>query len=125
MKRTIICAALLAAMIITGAALSLYTEEVTSRTAEKLVRLEEMSYRADKAELVAAAETISADWETFCANNIFLTNNECAFEISEALLHIIAELRCGETDIAEECAETVMLLDVYEKSRALDLENIF
>ena len=87
MKRTIICAALLAAMIITGAALSSYTEEVTSRTAEKLVRLEEMSHGADKAELVAAAEKISADWETFCANNIFLTNNECAFEISEALLH--------------------------------------
>ena len=125
MKRTVICAALLAAMIITGTVLSVYTENMTAQTAERLVRLDEMSHTAGRAELVSAAEAISADWEAFCANNIFLTNNECAFEISEALLHIIAELRCGETDISEECAETVMLLDVYEKSRALTLENIF
>ena len=120
-----ICAALLAAMIITGTVLSVHTENMTAQTAERLVRLDEMSHTAGRAELVSAAEAISADWEAFCANNIFLTNNECAFEISEALLHIIAELRCGETDISEECAETVMLLDVYEKSRALTLENIF
>lgn len=125
MKRTVICAALLAAMIITGTVLSVHTENMTAQTAERLVRLDEMSHTAGRAELVSAAEAISADWEAFCANNIFLTNNECAFEISEALLHIIAELRCGETDIAEECAVTVMLLDVYEKSRALTLENIF
>lgn len=125
MKRTVICAALLAAMIITGTVLSVHTENMTAQTAERLVRLDEMSHTAGRAELVSAAEAISADWEAFCANNIFLTNNECAFEISEALLHIIAELRCGETDISEECAETVMLLDVYEKSRALTLENIF
>lgn len=116
---------MLAALTIAGLALSAYTEDVTARTAERLVRLNEMTRTADRPELIAAAEAVSEEWETFCANNIFLTNNECAFEISEALVHIIAELRSGDDDITEECEETVMLLDIYEKSRAFTLANIF
>lgn len=125
MKRTVICVLMLAALTIAGLALSAYTEDVTARTAERLVRLNEMTRTADRPELIAAAEAVSEEWETFCANNIFLTNNECAFEISEALVHIIAELRSGDDDITEECEETVMLLDIYEKSRAFTLANIF
>ena len=120
-----ICGLLIAAMITGGILISAYTESVTARTAEKLVRLSGMTGTADKAELVGEAEAVSAEWEEFCANNIFLTNNECAFEISESLVHIIAELRTGDDDITEECEETVMLLDIYEKSRELSLANIF
>ncbi len=125
MKRLVICGLLIAAMITGGILVSAYTESVTARTSEKLVRLNGMTGTADKAELVAEAEAVSAEWETFCANNIFLTNNECAFEISESLVHIIAELRTGDGDITEECEETLMLLDIYEKSRELSLANIF
>lgn len=112
-------------MIITGIVLSAHTEDFTAKTAERLVRLEEMSHSADRTALTETAEAISEEWETFCANNIFLTNNECAFEISKALLHIIAELKDGDGEITEECSETIMLLDIYEKSRALTIGNIF
>ena len=125
MKRLVICGLLIAAMITGGILISAYTESVTARTSEKLVRLNGMTGTSDSAELVGEAEAVSAEWEEFCANNIFLTNNECAFEISEALVHIIAELRTGDDDITEECEETLMLLNIYEKSRELSLANIF
>ena len=125
MKRLVICGLLIAAMITGGILISAYTESVTARTSEKLVRLSGMTGTSDRAELVGEAEAVSAEWEEFCANNIFLTNNECAFEISEALVHIIAELRTGDGDITEECEETLMLLNIYEKSRELSLANIF
>ena len=117
MKRAVICAALLAVMTVTGIMLDLYTERVT---ADISARLAELAVSQDE----ASAAAISEDWERFCADNIFLTNNECAFEISEALVHIIAEIRDGD-GVAEECAETGMLLDIYDKSRRLSLANIF
>ena len=63
--------------------------------------------------------------EDFCAENIFLTNNECAFEISQALFHISAELYSGDGDITEECRAARLLVEAYVRSCEPTLDNIF
>ena len=122
MKRVLICIVILAAMAVTGIALDMHTEGVTSDISARIAALNDI---AEHDALVREAVSISRDWEELCAKNIFLTNNEGAFAVSEALAHIVSEIKSGDDDVAEECIETQMLIDMYDKSRALLPENIF
>ena len=122
MKRTLVCIAILAVMTVTGIALDIHTERVTGDIYSRVAALTAVK---EHDVLEREAVSISRDWEDFCAKNIFLTNNEGAFEISEALAHIVSEIKTGDDDVAEECIETQMLIEMYVKSRALSPENIF
>ncbi|MBR5088195.1 MAG: hypothetical protein IK093_02065 [Ruminiclostridium sp.] len=122
MKRTAICAALLAAMAVMGTALHNHTDRTVENISSRVAQLREMTSRE---EMIFAAHGISDDWERFCAENIFLTNNEGAAEISEALVHITAELEAGDDDVREECIGTEMLLEMYARSCSPLPENIF
>ena len=71
------------------------------------------------------ADAIEEEWNGFCSKNIFLTNNECAFEISLTLARLSARIRSGETDISEDCETAGRLIRIYEKSCLPTPENIF
>ena len=124
MKRIIICTVLIAAMLVTGTALYIHTENFTADISGRVTELRRMSGVADSKTTAAAARAVSRDWERFCAENIFLTNNECAFEVSEALVRIVAEAESGD-DIDEECITAVMLIELYNESRKLSPGNVF
>ena len=118
MKRLAVCAVMFAAMVITGTVLYVHTGNVTADISTRLAALE-------KEPAPETARSIAEDWEKFCDGNIFLTNNECAFEISRELAHINAEIAAGEEDVAEECRTAAALVALYDKSRRLDPDNIF
>lgn len=125
MKRTVICVILLAVMTVTGLLLLGNTGRTAADISERLVRLEKISRFADPRVTADFAGEIGEEWNAFCTDNIFLTNNECAFEISLALSRINAKLRSGDTDIAEECRTAGELITIYEKSVLPTPENVF
>lgn len=121
MKRVLICAAIIAAMTAAGMMLEANTED----TAENVsARLSELPAIKDGRERTREAERVLEDWEDFCADNIFLTNNEGAFEVTVSLTKIAARART-DGDISEECAQAELLLRSYTRSRRLSLNNIF
>ncbi|MBP3855742.1 MAG: hypothetical protein IK990_09060 [Ruminiclostridium sp.] len=122
MKRTVICAILLTAMTVTGILLQMRVNMAAAETEKALLRIEDMPAGGEREK---AALRLSRDWEDFCAENIFLTNNECAFEISQALFHISAELYSGDGDITEECRAARLLVEAYVRSCEPTLDNIF
>lgn len=117
MRRTLISILIIAAMVFVGISTDSYSASVTKDISG---RLEALAAAPDPAEAAA----ISEDWERFCANNVYLTNNECAFEISKLLVHIVSEVEDGD-DAAEESREAVRLLRIYDMSRSLTLANVF
>ena len=125
MKRVAVCVCILAALAVLGVILYIDTERNIADTEAKLELLEEAAVLGDRAYLSAGAKKLSDDWESFCRHNIFLTDNECAFEISQALIRIAAEAESGDGDAAEECRFACKLVEYYRRSRAFTLDNIF
>ncbi|MBO6301460.1 MAG: hypothetical protein J6N15_03375 [Ruminiclostridium sp.] len=121
MKRTVICASLIAAMAVTGTVLWQHTERTAADTAAGLRTLGTLPM----SEREEFAEEIYARWGDFCEKNIFLTNNECAFEISMSLADIIGDLRSGEDDISAECEEAALLAELYARSTRPCFHNVF
>ena len=89
MKRAVISALIIAALAATG--LFLYAD-TKAAAADVTARLAELEKTPD----LSAARELSKKWEDFCSRNIFLTNNECAFEISQVLVRITAGIETGE-----------------------------
>lgn len=120
MKRAVICTLIISVLAVTGLILYSDTKAVT---ADVSARLSELAAAPDP----ALAEDIAEEWEDFCARNIFLTNNECAFEISLILARVSAGISTGEEteDIREDCLNAQKLLAIYERSCSPAPENIF
>ncbi len=125
MKRTVICILIMAAMIAAGMFLDFRTMRVTSWLSDDLRALEAAAYMLSPEELRENAEKLSEKWESFCGSNIFLTNNEGAFEISEALVHMISYSVSDRQRFAEECRTAVQLVELYNDSRSITFGNIF
>ena len=106
MKRTVICASLIAAMAVTGTLLWQYTERTAADTAAGLRTLGTLPM----SEREEFAEEIYARWGDFCEKNIFLTNND---------------LRSGEDDISAECEEAALLAELYARSTRPCFHNVF
>ncbi len=121
MKRVIICLVIFAVMLSAGIGLYIHTESVSDDLTARLTALE----RGEVPDPVREAEAISADWEDFCAFNIFLTNLEGAAEVSETLVRLAAKARYDPDDIAEECRAAVLTAEHFRASRALRIENVF
>ena len=120
MKRAFICAVISAAMVTAGTALYINTDMVIDRLDSRLAALAENS--ADAAEEAAA---ISAEWEDFCASDVFLTNLEGAAEISQTLIRLTAAVVCDADDVPEECLTARYQLAHFRESRRLCIDNIF
>ncbi|MBQ9483542.1 MAG: hypothetical protein IJU82_05055 [Ruminiclostridium sp.] len=120
MKRAVISALIIAALAATG--LFLYAD-TKAAAADVTARLAELEKTPD----LSAARELSKKWEDFCSRNIFLTNNECAFEISQVLVRITAGIETGEdtSDIREDCRIAEKLVAIYERSCAPTPENVF
>lgn len=123
MKRIVICIILLFASVISGLAVNVYNKERTSSVISDIKEIRELYDRGEN--ITPAAENAVRKWRDFCSNNIFLTNNECALEISMTLARIASMAENGEDDIPEECGFAERLLDVYGDSVRLSLSNIF
>ena len=120
MKRAVICALIISALTAAGLFLYADTKAVTADVYEQLAELE-------RDPDLTSAQSISEKWEDFCSRNIFLTNNECAFEISQVLLRISSDIaeRRDAADIREDCRTAQGLLAIYERSCAPTPENVF
>ena len=125
MKRIVICVLLMSAMLLTGIILEIQTHAVTDELEGELKMLESRTHSISPEEREITAKKLSEKWESFCADNIFLTNNEGAFEISESLVRIISYSVSDEKQFAEECRIAAQLIELYNESRALTLGNIF
>lgn len=121
MKRVIICLVILTAMLTAGISIYICTENTADSLTARLRALE----RGAVADPAAEAESISADWEDFCALNVFLTNLEGAAEVSESLARLAAKARYDTDDVAEECRVAEYTIEHFRASRALRIENIF
>ena len=121
MKRVIICVSLIAAMAVTGVILDLSAADTAKNISE---RLSALPFVGDTGERAAEAEAILSDWEDFCVKNIFLVNNEGAFEITKTLIEIRAEAE-KDDGVSEECEQAKLLLRSYTDSRRLSPDNIF
>ena len=120
MKRAVISALIISVLAAAGLFLYADTKAVTAYVSEQLTELEE---KPDP----GSAQALSEKWEDFCSKNIFLTNNECAFEISQVLVRIAAGIEEGRdmADIRENCRTAQGLLTIYERSCTPAPENIF
>lgn len=125
MKRTVICVFIMAVMIVTGIFLDLRTLSVTAELSEGIMSLEAAAETLPHGEMHDKAKKLSEKWESFCADNIFLTNNEGAFEISESLVRMISFSESDRQRFAEECRTAAQLVDIYNESRSVTLGNIF
>ncbi len=125
MKRIVICVLLMSAMLLTGIILEIQTHAVTDELEGELKMLGSRTHSISPEEREITAKKLSEKWESFCADNIFLTNNEGAFEISESLVRIISYSVSDEKQFAEECRIAAQLIELYNESRALTLGNIF
>ncbi len=125
MKRIVICVLLMSAMLLTGIILEIQTHAVTGELEGELKMLGSRTHSISPEEREITAKKLSEKWESFCADNIFLTNNEGAFEISESLVRIISYSVSDEKQFAEECRIAAQLIELYNESRALTLGNIF
>ena len=119
MKRALICAVILAAMVTAGTMLYIRTDSFIDGLDARLSKLSEAGNAADE------AAAISAEWEDFCAANVFLTNLEGAAEISETLVRLTAAALYDRDDIAEEVLAARYQLAHFRESRRLCLDNIF
>ncbi len=125
MRRTVICALIMAVMIITGIFLDIHTIRITSELSEGLKALEASADVLSPEEMRERAEKLSEKWESFCADNIFLTNNEGAFEISKSFVRIISCSVSDRQEFAEECHTAAQLVELYNDSRSITPGNIF
>ena len=125
MKRTLICALMLTAMIVTGVFLDLKTLSVTSELSAELDVLGRTAGTLLPEERHDRAKKLSGKWESFCADNIFLTNIEGAAEISGSLVRMVSCSRSDERQFAEECRTAAQLVEIYNDSRAFIPANIF
>ena len=119
MKRALICAVILAVMLTAGTLLYIRTDSFIDGLDARLSRLPGAASAADE------AAAISAEWEEFCASNVFLTNLEGAAEISQTLVRLIAAALYDEDDLAEEALTARYQLAHFRESRRLCLDNIF
>ena len=107
-------------MVTAGTALYIHTGRVIDRLDARLAALTESG--SDAAE---EAASISAEWEDFCASDVFLTNLEGAAEISQTLTRLAAAAVYDEDDIGEECLTARYQLAHFRESRRLCFDNIF
>lgn len=123
MKRTFICIFLLIASVISGLAVNRYNEEnVTSVLSD----INEIRQRYDSGkDTKQTAERAVRRWQAFCADNIFLTNNECALEVNMALIRILSVSENNDNDLIEECGFAEQLIRSYMGSVSISLTNIF
>lgn len=124
MKRAVVCLCILAAMTAAGIWVTVSTERTTAHLRRELEQLEQLSYTLPEDELESGALALKDEWESFCEWNIFLTNNECAFEITQALARIASKVRSDRDDVPEECRFASLLVENYYRSRRLTPENI-
>ena len=115
----------MAAMIAAGIFLDFRTMRVTSWLSDDLIALEAAAYKMSSEELREKTEKLSEKGESFCSGNIFLTNHEGAFEISEALVRMISYSVSDRQRFAEECRTALQLVELYNDSRSITFGNIF
>ena len=125
MKRTLICVFLMLAMIVTGVILDMMTLDISGELTDGLNELEAGADTFSSDELRDKAKKLSEKWESFCGDNIFLTNNEGAFEVSGALVRIISYAESDRQRFAEECRTAAQLVELYNESRSITFGNIF
>ena len=123
MKRTLICVFLLLISVISGSAVNRYNRESVASVRADVERIEKLCESGKNVK--DAADEAVRKWRNFCSKNIFLTNNECALEISMTLARISSMAENGDDDMPEECGFAKRLLDVYGDSVLLSLSNIF
>ena len=125
MKRFILCLCILAGMTALGITSAVLSDNEAAAISDELAVLGEAALRGDTADLAENVKKLSERWEGFRRGSIFITDLECAFEITQSLIHAVSLSESSPEDAAKECRDARQLIETYRAGRRFSLDNIF
>lgn len=125
MKRIVICAFIMLALVAVGIVSLFYTESVVDEAAKNV---DEISVSFEEGDFEGAkrlTQTLSDKWENYYQRHIFMVDKDHAMEITMAIGRICSMAEQEDDDLPTECAAASQLIRLYGRKHNITPENIF
>lgn len=125
MKRIVICALIMLALVAVGIVSLFYTESVVDEAARNVDEISASFEDGDFERARKLTRTLSEEWENYYQEHIFMVDKDHAMEITMAIGRIYSMSEQEDDDLPTECGAAAELIRLYGRKHNITLENIF